>query len=104
MQRLDRYQLCRGPGPGHRRDETITAPGNPLDAAVHLLAVVENPANSRELHVQIVDVDDSLRTGRGDDLVSRIEIPCTRDQHAENIEGPRTDRHRGKGPVFAASE
>ena len=75
-----------------------------MDAAGHRLAVVENPANSGDLHVQIVVVDDRLRPGRGDDLVPRNEIPRTLDQHAENIERPRTDRHRGKDPVFAASE
>ena len=56
------------------------------------------------LHVQIVVVDDRLRPGRGDDLVPRNEIPRTLDQHAENIERPRTDRHRGKDAVFAALE
>jgi hypothetical protein len=101
---LDRHQLCRGPDPSHRSDETITAPGNRSDAAGYRLAAIENPANSGNLHVQIVVVDHRLRPSRGDDLVPRNEIPCMADQHAENIERPRTDRHRGKDAIFTALE
>jgi hypothetical protein len=49
-------------------------------------------------------LDHRRRPDGRDDLVPRDEIPCPPDQHAENVERARADRHRHKNTALVAPE
>lgn len=102
--RLGQRRLRRRCGPHDRHDKAIAAPRDRLDAAGRRASRVENPAKSGDLHVETVIFDDTLRPRRGNDLVSHDEIARPLDQHTENIERPRADRHRDKDASLVALE
>jgi hypothetical protein len=93
-----------GPDRRHRRSKAIAAPSDCLDASAFQSPVIEEPAERRDLHVQIVVLDHRRRPDGSDDLVPRDEIPCPPDQHAENGERARADRHRHENTALVTPE
>src|SRR5690242_7821136 len=85
---------------GHRRREPIAARGDGLDAAPFCSALVENPAECRDLHGQVGVLDDCPSPDGRHDLLFRNEITGPLDEHTENIEGSRADGDRNKNATL----
>jgi hypothetical protein len=64
--------------------------------------VIEDPAKRRDLHAQIAVLNHSRWPDGSDDLAPRHEIAGPPDQHAENIERARADRHRRENAALVA--
>jgi hypothetical protein len=65
--------------------------------------VIENPAQRRDLHVQIVVLNHCSRPDGGDDLVSRDEIARPTEQYAEHVERAPADFDRNQGATFGCA-
>jgi hypothetical protein len=80
----------------HRCDKAVAAPCDRLDAAPLCSPVIEDPAQRCDLDVEVAVFDRRPRPDGVYDVGSRDEIPRPLDQHAENVEGARADRHRSE--------
>ena|SRR6516162_953242 len=79
---------CRGISrePRHRCGKAIAAPANGENAAPLCLPFVEDPAERRDLHVEIAVFDCGLWPGCRNDLRPRDEFPWALNQYTENAE------------------
>jgi hypothetical protein len=80
--------------PSYRNGETVAAPWNGLDAAAVGSPFVEDPAQCRNLHVQVDIFDRRLGPYGSHELVPRYKVSRSSDQYAENLKGARADRDR----------
>jgi hypothetical protein len=90
--------------PCHRCDKPVAAPRHRLDAAPLCSPVIKDAAQRRDLHVQVAVFDRRSRPDGLDDLGSREEIAWPLDQHAENVERARSDRHRSENTALIPPE
>src|SRR6516162_11803456 len=88
--------------PCYRCNETVTAPGDRLDAATVRSPSIEDPAKRRGLHSQITVVDHGLGPHGGEEVVFRDDLTGPLDQHTENVERARADRDRDKRAIIIA--
>src|ERR1700730_7386821 len=91
-------------GVGYRRDKAVAAPRDRLDQASIGPALIENPAKCGDLHVQIGVLDRRRRPYGSHELVPRYEVSCSSNQHTENVERPRADRHRHEDAALVTPE
>src|SRR5260370_31256424 len=73
--------------PRYSRDETVTAPGDRLDAARLWLPVVEDATKRGDLDGQVVVLDHRSRPDGSHDLLLRDEITVALDKHTEHVVG-----------------
>jgi hypothetical protein len=66
--------------------------------------LIENTTKRRDLHVQIVVLNDCCRPHGGDDLVSRKEITRPTEQRAEHVERAPADFDRNQSGTFIPPE
>jgi hypothetical protein len=88
----------------YRRGEAIAAASDGLNATTFQSPVIKEPAERRDLYVQIVVLDHRRRPDRSNDLVPRDEFPCPPDQHAEKVKRARADRQRHEKTALVAPE
>jgi hypothetical protein len=84
--------------------KAVAAAGHRLDAAALPAVLIENAAQRRDLHVEIVVLNDCCRPDGGDDLVSRKEITRPTEQHAEHVERTPADFDRNRSGTFIPPE
>ena len=102
--RLNGYKQGRGLRPCDRDDKAVAAPRHRLDTATHCSPIIEDAAQRRDLHVQVAVFDRRTRPDGLHDLGSRDEIPWPFNQHAENVERARTDRHWSENTALIPPE
>jgi hypothetical protein len=99
--RPERRRICHDPR--HRRGKAIATPPSGENAAPLCLSFVEDPAERRDLHVEIAVFDCGLRPDCGNHLRPRDEFPRPLNQYAENAECTRAQCQRDENAALIPS-
>ena len=95
------YQGDRGVGPHHRRDKSVPAVRDCLDAAALPRPVIEDSAQRRDLHRKVALLDCHARPDRFHDQVFGKKFTLPLDEQPQEIESTRAESHRFRfsGPI-----